>query len=71
MRLVRTPGGTVDLDTTGRKAGRGAYLCAKLECWDSGINGGKLEHSLKVTITKERRAQLLQEGRDLIKERIG
>ena len=71
VRLVRTPAGIVEVDPTGRRAGRGAYLCTRLECWESGINGGKLEHSLKVPMTNERRAQLLQEGRDLIKERIG
>jgi predicted RNA-binding protein YlxR (DUF448 family) len=65
------PDGTVDVDSTGRKAGRGAYLCVKPECWEAGINGGKLERSLKVTITSEHREELMEKGRDLIKERIG
>ncbi len=71
VRLVRTPDGVVEVDTTGRKAGRGAYLCSKVECWDAGINGGRLEHSLKVTMTRERREQLMIMGRELIKEKIG
>ena len=71
VRLVRTPDGRVELDSTGKRAGRGAYLCAKPECWDAGINGGKLEHSLKVTMTREDRQQLLEKGLDLIKEKIG
>ncbi len=71
VRLVRTPDGVVEVDTTGRKAGRGAYLCSKAECWDAGIDGGRLEHSLKVTMTRERRELLMQMGRELIKEKIG
>lgn len=68
---MRAPDGVVEVDITGKKAGRGAYLCSKSECWDAGINGGRLEHSLKVTMPKELREQLMQTGRELMKEKIG
>jgi uncharacterized protein len=68
VRLVRLPDGSVEFDLTGRKAGRGAYVCAVQECLDTGIREGRLEHSLKVTMTKENRDQLVERLRDLVKE---
>ena len=32
MRVVRTPEGKVEFDSTGKANGRGAYVCARLEC---------------------------------------
>ena len=32
IRIVRSPEGTISLDATGKKAGRGAYLCKNTEC---------------------------------------
>jgi len=71
VRLVRTAAGAVEVDPTGKKAGRGAYLCPLAECWETGITGGKLEHALKVTLTRERKEELMRLGRDLIKENVG
>ena len=34
MRIVRTPDGEIRFDTTGRAAGRGAYICKNLECFE-------------------------------------
>ncbi|MCL5677306.1 MAG: YlxR family protein, partial [Firmicutes bacterium] len=45
-RVVRTPEGLVDIDTTGKKSGRGAYLCRSAECLDIAIKGKKLERAL-------------------------
>ncbi|HEY8476011.1 MAG TPA: YlxR family protein [Chloroflexota bacterium] len=33
VRLVRTPAGTVEVDLTGKRSGRGAYLCREEACW--------------------------------------
>ena len=33
VRVVRTPEGTVEVDESGRRNGRGAYLCAQATCW--------------------------------------
>ena len=51
IRVIRTPEGSVLADPTGKKSGRGAYLCPKQECWETGLRKGKLERSLKVSIT--------------------
>lgn len=51
VRVVRTPAGAVEADPTGKKSGRGAYVCGEATCWTTAIKKGKLERSLKVTLT--------------------
>ncbi len=58
IRIVRTPDGHVLLDETGKKSGRGAYLCAKRSCWEPAVRKGKLEHEFEVTLSPEDRAAL-------------
>jgi hypothetical protein len=36
-RIVRTPEGVVEPDPTGRRNGRGAYLCGRAACWDKAL----------------------------------
>ncbi len=48
VRIVRTSLGDILVDQGRRKiAGRGAYLCVTRECWELGLNKGRLEYSLK------------------------
>ncbi len=54
IRVVRTAEG-VQLDPTGKLAGRGAYLHDRRECWERGLKG-TLAHALKTTLTMEERA---------------
>ncbi len=58
IRIVRTPDGHVVLDPTGKKSGRGAYLCARRSCWVPALRKGKLEHELEVTLLPEDREAL-------------
>jgi uncharacterized protein len=58
LRIVRTPAGHVELDPTGKKPGRGTYLCARRSCWDLALNKGRLEHEFEVTLLPEDRAAL-------------
>ena len=60
VRLVRTADNRVEVDTDGKKAGRGAYLCPAQECWDIGLKGNRLEHALRTTLTPENREQLMK-----------
>jgi predicted RNA-binding protein YlxR (DUF448 family) len=60
VRLVRTADNRVEVDTDGKKAGRGAYLCPAQECWDIGLKGNRLEHTLRTALTPENREQLLK-----------
>jgi len=56
IRIVRTAEG-VQIDPTGKLAGRGAYLHDRRECWERGLKGA-LAHALKATISMEERAKL-------------
>ena len=53
IRIVRTPEGRVLPDPTGKKAGRGAYLCADQKCWEQAVKRGRLERSLKAHLSVE------------------
>ena len=66
IRIVRQPEGNVCIDLRGRMNGRGAYLCTKIECWDSCLTSNRLDHVLKTHIALEERARLLAEGRSLV-----
>lgn len=49
VRIVRTTANRVEADATGKKAGRGAYLCRQRECWVQVLESrGRLEHALKL-----------------------
>jgi predicted RNA-binding protein YlxR (DUF448 family) len=53
LRIVRTTGGQVVFDRSGRLDGRGAYICDDSDHWsseDSRGNRGKLKHALKIDI---------------------
>lgn len=56
IRIVRTTEG-VRVDSTGKLAGRGAYLHDRRECWVRGLKGA-LANALKAEISAEDRAQL-------------
>ncbi|OGO25739.1 MAG: hypothetical protein A2Y54_03810 [Chloroflexi bacterium RBG_16_51_16] len=56
IRLVRTPDG-VEVDSTGKKAGRGAYLHEQRTCWEQGLRGS-LAHALKTELSTEDRERL-------------
>jgi len=58
LRVVRTPDGHVVIDATGKKSGRGAYLCARLSCWENAIKKKRLEQEFELTLSEEDRAGL-------------
>ena len=47
---MRTPGGTIALDATGRAPGRGAYVCVDPACQDLAIAKGTLRRALAVPV---------------------
>jgi len=66
IRLVRISNGGIEVDTGGRKAGRGAYLCRSPQCWRAGLKGSQLGYALRATLTQETKEQLIEFGKDLI-----
>lgn len=61
IRIVRSPEGVFSLDRTGKKLGRGAYLCNKAECLAAAIKNHGLEKSFKTAIGQDMYAQLQQD----------
>jgi hypothetical protein len=57
VRVVRRPEG-IQVDPTGKLAGRGAYLHNLRSCWERGLKG-TLAHALKTILTAEDRDRLL------------
>ena len=53
MRVVRTPEGDVVLDFTGKKSGRGAYVCKSLSCLRKARKSKRLEKNLDCAISEE------------------
>ena len=53
VRILRTTENEIVLDATGRKNGRGAYLCFSKECLQKAIKNKGLERSLKMQIPQE------------------
>ena len=60
VRVVRTPEGAVVVDETGKRNGRGAYLCPRMSCWEIAIEHKHLERALNVEVTTEAQAQLME-----------
>lgn len=58
IRLVRTADGGVVIDSTGKLAGRGAYLCAERPCWHTALKRGTIERALKITLSAADTAML-------------
>ncbi len=71
VRIVRTPEGSVQLDETGKRSGRGAYLCRRAACWDKALRSKQLEHALKTTIAPDDLVQLEQYAATLAQEEAG
>lgn len=53
VRIVRDKDGNISLDPTGKKPGRGAYLCRDVKCLDAALKGKKLERSFKCRVPAE------------------
>ncbi len=61
IRIVRTPEKVVVMDLTGKKSGRGAYLCLNQECIQMARKRKTLEKTLEVKIGEEIYQQVLME----------
>ena len=66
IRIVRSPEGEVSLDLTGKKSGRGAYICRDIKCLKKVRKSGRVAHNLACEISPEvydtMEAELTEEG---------
>lgn len=53
IRVVRSKEGEVSIDTSGKKPGRGAYVCKSAECLEKAVKTKRLDRNLEVTINEE------------------
>jgi predicted RNA-binding protein YlxR (DUF448 family) len=58
VRLVRTAEGAIAVDLTGKRNGRGAYLCSSPECWEDALKRGRLASALRATVSAETAEEL-------------
>ena len=70
IRLVLISDSGVTVDPSGKKAGRGVYLCRDQECWKTGLKGGRLEHALRFSLSEDNRKQLIEYARTFAKESV-
>lgn len=52
VRIVRSPEGEISVDLTGKKPGRGAYICPNLDCLNKVVKSKRLERSLETPISE-------------------
>ena len=53
LRVLRTPEGEITLDFTGKKSGRGAYICYDVKCLKKARKSKRIDKSLETTIPEE------------------
>lgn len=58
LRVVRSPEGEVSMDATGKKSGRGAYVCYQEDCLLRALKQRQLDRALEVSVSAELTQQL-------------
>ena len=69
LRAVRSPEGTVSLDNTGKKAGRGAYVCLSAECLKKALKQRQLDRALEAHLDEAANQQLTETMQRLLAEK--
>ena len=64
IRIVKSPEGEVSVDLTGKKSGRGAYICRSKECLEKAFKTKRLSRNLDVVISEEVAEELKEEIKD-------
>lgn len=62
VRIVQGVDGGVEVDPSWKKAGRGAYLCPRLQCWQ-GLKADRLGFALRTKVSPQAMAQLMEHAR--------
>ncbi len=68
-RIVRTAEDGVRVDPTGKRNGRGAYLCSQPACWQQAVESTVLDKALRTTLTAEDRQRLNEAMKQIVDAR--
>lgn len=68
IRIVRTPEATIEIDPGGKRPGRGAYVCANRQCWETALEQRRLYRALKCQLSAEDEAALRESAASLLVE---
>ena len=71
IRAVRSPEGEVSLDPSGKKAGRGAYVCFNAECLKRALKQKQLDRALEAHLDEAANQQLTDTMQQLLKAKTG
>lgn len=61
VRIVRAADGHVEVDSSGKANGRGAYVCRKAECFDSAVQRRRIDSALRVRLKDDDNDRLRRE----------
>jgi predicted RNA-binding protein YlxR (DUF448 family) len=70
VRVVRISQELVEVDRTGRKNGRGAYLCPAQECWEQAQRKRSLNQALEMTVSPDNWTALLEYAEGLPEQKV-
>jgi len=65
IRLVVGANGRVDIDISGKKQGRGAYLCRRKACWELAVKKNRLDYALRTKLRDDDRQALKDYSQNL------
>ena len=68
LRVLKTPEGQILIDATGRKNGRGAYLCKSPACLEKAVKSKGLDRAFQMAVAPEVYEQLKKEMEELVSE---
>ena len=68
IRLVRAENGVIEVDISGKKPGRGAYLCPNIVCLESALKKNRLEYALRTKFSNDNRQILTEHINNLLEE---
>ncbi len=64
VRIVRSPENEISMDLTGKKSGRGAYICKDIKCLNAAKKAKRLERAFECTVPEEVYERLEKEIQD-------
>jgi len=68
IRLVRAENGVAEVDISGKKPGRGVYICPNKVCWELVLKKNRLEYALRTKLGDDNRQILTEYIHNLLEE---